>query len=75
MNNNTKLEIAVEIIAPQIAMCAKNGYTLKSREMQTLIKERNEMYKGNKMVIDKIIKLYGPKIKSEYEKITIERKL
>ena len=75
MNNNTKLEIAVEIIAAQIAMYAKNGYTLKSREMQTLIKERNEMYKGNEMVIDKIIKIYGPKTKSEYEKIKIERKL
>ncbi len=75
MNNNTKLEIAVEIIAAKIAMCAKNGYTLKSSEMQTIIKERDEMYKGNEIVIDKIIKLYGPKIKSEYEKIKIEEKL
>ena len=75
MNNNTKLEIAVEIIAAQIALCAKNGCTLKSSEMQTLIEERDEMYKGNEIVIDKIIKLYGPKIKSEYEKIKIEEKL
>lgn len=68
MNDNTKLEIAIEIMAAKIAMCTKNGSTLKSREMQTLINERDEMYKGNEVIIDKIVKLYGTEIKSEYEK-------
>ena len=31
MNNNTKLEIAVEIIAAQIAMYAKNGISCNNR--------------------------------------------
>ena len=69
MNDNTKLEIAVEIMAATIAMYSRNGYTLESNEMQNLIKERNEMYKGNEIVIDKIIKIYGQEIKKNNKKI------
>lgn len=69
MDNNTKLEIAVEIIAAKIALCTKNGYTLKSREMQTLINEREKMYKGNEKIINKIIEVYGQELKKDYLKI------
>lgn len=69
MNDNTKLETAVEIMAAKIALCTKNGYTLKSREMRTLINEREEMYKGNEKIINKIIEVYGQELKKDYLKI------
>ena len=67
MNANTELEIAVEIIAAKIAITSIQGFKTDSEEMRTLIKEREEMYKGNKTVINKIIKEYGPEIKNNYE--------
>ena len=53
---NTKLEIAVEVIAAQIAKTSNEGYTIKDKKMQELIEERNQMYKGNENIINKIIK-------------------
>ena len=37
MNKNTKLEIAVEIIAAKIAKAAKEGYSAKNEKMRKLI--------------------------------------
>lgn len=56
---NTKLEIAVEVIATKIAKASSAGYTVKEEKMQKLIEERNQMYQGNEQVIDKIIKEFG----------------
>lgn len=56
---NTKLEIAVEVIATKIAKVLSAGYTVKEEKMQKLIEERNQMYQGNEQVIDKIIKEFG----------------
>lgn len=64
MNANTKLEIAVEIMAAKIALCYNSKENLKE-----LLEEREEMYKGNAQVIDKIIKEYGPTIKKNYENV------
>lgn len=66
---NTKLEIAVEILATKIAMYSKNGMNLEDEKFQELIKDRDEMYKGNEKVIEKIIKQYGPEIKKYYEEV------
>lgn len=63
MSNNTKLEIAVEIISSKIAMLSLNGHTTESEMMQKLIREREEMYKGNKEIIEKILSEYGKEIK------------
>lgn len=56
---NTKLEIAVEVIAAKIANVSNEGYTIKNKKMQELIEERKQMYQGNEQIIDKIIKEYG----------------
>ena len=64
ISQNTKLEIAVEIMAAKIAKTSKEGYTINDEKMQQLIKERNEMYIGNEDIINKIIKEYGSEIKS-----------
>lgn len=67
MSANTKLEIAVEIIAAKIGNCSNQGYTIKDEQMKKLIYERQEMYKGNNVIIEKIIKEYGPEIKKNYK--------
>ena len=39
ISQNTKLEIAVEIMAAKIAKTSKEGYTINDEKMQQLIKE------------------------------------
>lgn len=68
ISQNTKLEIAVEIIAAKIAKCSRDGYRIKDYEIKNLLKERDEMYKGNEEIIDKIINVYGKEIKKDYLK-------
>lgn len=67
MNENTKLEIAVEIMAFKIAKYSEKCDDQKDKTLLKLIDERTEMYKGNKLIIDKIINEYGLEIKSCYE--------
>ena len=69
ISQNTKLEIAVEIMAAKIAKTSKEGYTINDEKMQQLIKERNKMYIGNEDIINKIIKEYGSEIKRDYNNI------
>ena len=64
---NTKLEVAVEILAAKIAMISNEGYTSKDEEMKKLLKEREEMYKGNIEIIEKIIKEYGAEVRKKYK--------
>ena len=67
MSKNTKLEVALEIIASKIANVSKKGISVESKEMQILLQERQKMYNGNEETIDKIITEYGPEIKKIYE--------
>lgn len=61
MNKNTKLEIAVEIMAAKIAKSAKEG--INSKDMEKLLNERTKMYQGDEKAIEKIIGIYGEEIK------------
>ena len=69
MSRNTKLEVAVEIMAAKIAKMSREGYTAEDDKMKKLIDERNKMYIGEEDVIDKIITEYGTEIKNNYYKI------
>lgn len=69
MSANTKLEVAVEILAAKIAKVSKNSHCINNDELINLLKERDEMYKGNMIIIDKIINLYGPEIKKNYQDV------
>ena len=69
ISENTKLEIALEILSTKIAITSKEGYSVKNKNMQVLLKDRQEMYLGNKEVIEKIINEYGPEVKQKYEGI------
>ena len=55
MNSNTKIEIAVEIIANKIAKAAREN----DEKIDQYIKGREEMYNGNEKIINKIIEEYG----------------
>ena len=63
MNKNTKLEIAVEIMAAKIAKASREGSEPDSEEMKLLLNERTKMYQGNEEIIEKIIEVYGEEIK------------
>ena len=63
MNKNTKLEIAVEIMAAKIAKVSREGIEPESEEMKQLLQERTKMYQGNEEIIEKIIEIYGEDIK------------
>ena len=64
MNQNTKLEIAIEIMAAKIAKTAREGIKPEDEKMKKLIEERVRMYQGEETVIDKIINIYGKEIKN-----------
>ena len=62
-NDNVRLEVAIEIMASKIADMAQKGYTVDSKEMKELLKEKKEMYKCNNEIIDKILNVYGKELK------------
>ena len=63
MNDNTKLEVAIEIMASKIADTALKGFDVNSEEIKQLLKEKEEMYKCNNEVLDKIINVYGEELR------------
>lgn len=63
MNENTKIEVASEIMNAMIARQCKNGYNKNNNALQTLLKEEQEMSKFNYKVINKIIDVYGPMVR------------
>lgn len=67
MSLNTKLEVALEVLSAKIADLSKKGYTVEDEQMKILLDEREKMYLGDEEVLDKIIKVYGPEIKKNYE--------
>lgn len=69
MSLNTKLEVALEVLSAKIANTSKKGYTVEDEELKILLEEREKMYLGDEKVIDKIIEIYGPEIKKNYEEV------
>ena len=45
----------------------RKGYDLESKEMKQLLKEKEEMYKCDMQVIDKILNIYGNELKETVE--------
>lgn len=65
MNDNTKLEIAVEIMSAKIAKVSREKNGIIDEEIRTLLDERERMYKFDEEVIDKIINVYGKELYNE----------
>jgi hypothetical protein len=63
MNDNIKLEVAIEIMASKIAKTSKQGYDINSNEMKLLLEEKEKMYNCDMDTIDKIINVYGKELK------------
>lgn len=63
MSQNTKLEIALEIMSTKIAKMAKKGINVEDEEMKILLEEREKMYQNDEKIIDKIIEIYAKEIK------------
>ena len=53
MNANTKLEIAVEIMAAKIAKTSREEES--EEKLNKLLKEKTKMYQGDEEIIEKII--------------------
>ena len=64
MNQNTKLEIAIEIMAAKIAKTSREGIKPEDEKMRELLDERVRMYQGEEEIIEKIINIYGKEIKN-----------
>ena len=64
MNPNTKLEIAIEIMAAKIAKTTREGIEPEDEKMKELLDERVRMYQGEEKIIEKIINIYGKEIKN-----------
>lgn len=67
MTLNTKLEVALEILAAKIAKASKSGFSIEDNEMLVLLDERKKLYAGDEETLDKIITVYGPEVKNDYE--------
>lgn len=63
MNANTKLEIAVEIMAAKIAKTSREGQS--EEKLEKLLKEKTKMYQGDNEIIEKIINVYSKEVKGE----------
>ena len=65
MNDNTKIEVAREVMNAMIGRYGKNGYDKSNEMLMTLLQDEAEMNKFNFDVIDKIINVYGPMVNGE----------
>ena len=65
MNNNTKLEIASEIMSAKIAKTSRVADESKEEKLKILMDERTKMYQFDEEVIEKIINIYGQEVKGE----------
>ena len=55
MNENVKLDIAIEIMSSKVAEAMERG---NKKEIDELLEEREQMYLGNWDVINKILDVY-----------------
>ena len=66
MDDNTKLEVAIEIMASKIARVTREGAS--QEEIRKLMGEKEKMYKCDMAVIDKIINVYGKELRENTER-------
>lgn len=61
MNDNTKLEIAKELIASKVGKAALLGLTTEDKELKQLIKLKEEVDNGNMETINRVLRISKPK--------------
>ena len=60
MNDNTKLEIAKELIASKVGKAALLGLTTEDKELKQLIKLKEEVDNGNMETINRVLRISKP---------------
>lgn len=65
MENNTKIELAEEIMNAMLGTAYRKGFSPSSPKVKTLLREQDEMRHFNMETIDKIINEYGELIRKE----------
>ena len=63
MNDNTKIEVAREIMNAMIARACVKGFSPDNKTLQTLLKDEEEMERFNFEIIDKILTVYSKFLK------------
>ena len=63
MNDNTKIEVAREIMNSLIAKACSSGFTTKDKYLISLLKDEKQMENFNFKVIDKILNNYSLLVK------------
>ena len=61
MNDNTKLEIAKELIASKVGKAALLGLTTEDKELKQLIKLKEDVDNGNMETINRVLRISKPK--------------
>ena len=69
MNDYASLDTAIEIMAYKIADCVNKVEKDKKyeKELEKLRNEREEMYRGNVEMINKIVEVYGKELREIYQ--------
>ena len=62
MNDNTNLEIAVEIMAAKIAKTSREVDKNTEEKLLKLMEEKTRMYQFDEEIIYKIINVYGKEV-------------
>ena len=67
MTLNTKLELAVELIAEKIAKLSNSGVPTNDEKIKQLLVERERVYSCDEQTISTVIDVYGSEMKQIYE--------
>lgn len=65
MNQNTKIEVAREIMNFMVARCVGEGLDYNSERFQQVLADERAMIDFDEAAIDKIINVYGPLVRSK----------
>ena len=63
MNNNTKFELAKEILTRAMAVATENGFNPNDPVQAQLLEDEKQLNLFDEKTIEKIIKEYGPVVK------------
>ena len=62
MSQNTKIEVAREIMNFMIGRYGQNGYDRNNKELMQVLADEKAMKHNDMAVIDKILNVYGPMV-------------
>jgi|GEM_PF-1723744 len=67
MSQNTKIEVAREIMNFMIGRYGQNGYDRNNKELMQVLADEKAMKHNDMAVIEKILNVYGPMVARQKE--------